>query len=287
MRSVSRRYAGVALDVAAQWSRSVVERMEDLERLARFQRGRLEFQSRPDDVWVVTYPRSGTTWMVYLLHLLLGGTDAFEHIEDVCPWFERSLARNLRTAEDLARLPSPRVFKSHLLPDWTPREGRFVHVYRDGFEVARSYYALYCDYLGYRDTFEAFLRRYMQGHVQYGSWFDHVGAWQREKTRKVIHVEYAQLRRHTNLELRRVALALGLEITEERLAMVCQQASLERMRKLQSRFDHATSIMRERGIKPGSFIGREHERSEHWRHEWEVVANAPPQGRRRLRDFLL
>ena len=42
----------------------------------------------------------------------------------------------------LARLPSPRIFKTHLPRRWLPATGRFVGLVRDPADVALSYFRL-------------------------------------------------------------------------------------------------------------------------------------------------
>lgn len=71
-------------------------------------RGRyLDFVPRDGDIFIVTYPRSGTTLMQMILYQLTtdGGMD-FEHISEPCPYFERAIANR----RDLEALPSPRIF---------------------------------------------------------------------------------------------------------------------------------------------------------------------------------
>ncbi|MCX4245675.1 sulfotransferase domain-containing protein [Paraliomyxa miuraensis] len=242
---------------------SSIDRLEaglgDLRRTAAFVQGRLQFEPRADDVYVATYPRSGTTWMLFMLHLLVRGPEAeFRHLQDVCPWFERSLAIGSLRAEDLRRLPSPRIFKTHLPPRWLPTVGRFVVIVRDPSDVALSYYGLHRDYLGFGGSLDEFLVRFCRGRVQYGSWWTHVEQWQRRAQERpgAVVLRYEALRADPLEGLREVAEAVGWSVDEARLAAAVEGASLSRMKALEERFDHATSLLLERGVSPRSFIGK-------------------------------
>lgn len=252
-----RRALATALGLGVSSIDRLSEGLGDLRRTTAFVQGRLAFEPRADDLYVATYPRSGTTWMVYLLHLLCRGPDAeFRHIGDACPWFERSLAVGSLRPADLRQLPSPRIFKTHLPPQWLPKVGRFVVIVRDPADVALSYYGLYRDYLGYAGSLDAFLAQFAQGRVQYGSWWAHVEQWQRRAgDRGVVCLRYEALRADPRSGLRRVAEALGLPHDEARLAAAVEGASLSRMKQLEARFDHATALLLERGVSPRSFIG--------------------------------
>lgn len=232
----------------------------DLRRVAAYTRGRLALRPRPDDLYVATYPRSGTTWMTYMLHLLLRGADApFEHINDACPWIERSLARGIVDATELNALPSPRIFKTHLLPRWLPSGGTRIYIERDPGDVAASYFRLYRDYLGFTGTAAQFVERFERGQVQYGAWWTHVARW-REHARAgaVVWLRYEELLADPAAGLRTIAEAAGLRVTDEAIEAAVAGASLSAMKALEGRFDHATALLRERGVKPGQFIGARH-----------------------------
>lgn len=250
-----RRALGTALGLGVAAIDGLDAGLGDLRRTAAFARGRVLWQPRASDVFVATYPRSGTTWMLYMLHLLVRPEVEFGHIGDACPWLERSLAVGSTSPEALARLPSPRILKTHLLRQWLPRQGRFVVIVRDPADVAASYYALYRAYLGYQGTLDEFLARFVAGRVQYGSYWAHVGGWARAPG-DVHLVRYEALRADPAGELGRVAAFAGLPTDPARIAAAVEGASLLRMKALEERFDHATAILRERGVQPRSFIGR-------------------------------
>jgi hypothetical protein len=134
-----------------------------------------DFTPRADDILVVTYPRSGTTWTQMILRQLTtdGGMD-FAHIAQVSPWLEWAL----RSGRDLDRLPAPRVFKSHLSYRRIPKGPcRYIYVARDGRDVAVSYYHFARTHMQYRGTFGEFYDRFLTGDDTYGSWLAHVAGW--------------------------------------------------------------------------------------------------------------
>jgi hypothetical protein len=230
----------------------------DARRTLSFLRGRVEFRSREDDVYVVSYPRSGTTWMQLMLHLLAGRDQLdFSHISEVSPWFERSLAVGSMCADDFEGFPSPRIFKSHLPHGWLPRAGRYVYLWRDGRDVAVSYFHLYCSLLGFDQDFQAFFQRFLRGELQYRSWFDHVAGWMARATDpRVLIVRYEDLRQDRAAVLRRVAAHAGMSVSEEHLARVVATSTFEAMKAQESKYDHATALRLERGHAAQPFLRR-------------------------------
>jgi hypothetical protein len=134
-----------------------------------------EFVSRTDDIYISGYPRSGTTWMQMILYQLTSDrTISFEHIFEVIPFLELSL----RDGRSLESLPSPRIFKSHLLYRILSRyQGRYIYIMRDGRDVLVSNYYLYKRYYDQTIVFSEYFNKFIKGHVQYGSWFRHVKEW--------------------------------------------------------------------------------------------------------------
>lgn len=232
--------------------------VSDGSRTVKFLRGRARFDSREDDVWVASYPRSGTTWMQGIVHLLMSGARGFEfdHLSEVSPWWERALAWRSEAVDELARLERPRVFKTHLPRRWCPSRGRFIYVWRNPEDVAVSYFHLYRRYLRFEGTFDDFFERFLEGRVQYRSWFRHVAGWRQAAARdsKILMVSYEGLRADPVEGIGRIARFCGVTADETRLKEVARLSDFSRMKKDEDKFDHLGELMRTWGIRPGSFI---------------------------------
>jgi hypothetical protein len=224
--------------------------------VTKFLRGRLELDVRPDDVFISSYPRSGTTLTQWILYLLAHGVDDEpNHLTQVSPWFERSLAIGELTAVTLEGFPSPRIFKSHLPREWLPDGARYVYVERDVRDVLVSYYHFYGAYLGFRGTFDEFYARFVAGRVQYGSWFDHVAGWHAHAgDPDVLIVRYEDLLADRRGSIERLLGFLGWDRDESAIARVVEESSFDAMKRRETVFDHATALLLERGVSPESFL---------------------------------
>ncbi len=228
---------------------SAFDFLGDLPRTGRFLLQRRRLAARDDDVFVASYPRSGTTWLSYATWLLFhpeaaaAKADApppFAHLGEAVPWYERSLARGYRTAEDLDALPGPRVMKTHLHPAWLPRRGRVLYAVRQVEDVVLSYWKLYRSHLGYRGDLDAFVDRFVAGRVQYRRWSDHVAAWSRSGRNPLLLVRYEALRQDPEAQLAEIARFLHVCVGPDEITSIARRSSLSAMKRFEDRFDHAT-----------------------------------------------
>lgn len=231
--------------------------LADAARTARFVRQRQSFRTRPNDIFIASYPRSGTTWAQAIVHFMLGGGSSFdfEHVSDVVPWWERTLAYRDDANRLFEGLPSPRAFKTHLVPTWLPEAAarRVIYLHRDPARVVESYFHLYRDYLGFTGTLDEFAARMRAGRVQYGSQAGHLDAW-RGAAGDILWVAYEDLVARPQEQIRRMAEFLGLPVGSRRVEELANLTSFDTMKRHERRFDHLGELARQRRMSPGRFL---------------------------------
>jgi len=223
-------------------------------RLFRFRQ--LEFVSRPSDIFVASYPRSGTTWLQMIVYQLFSGGDReFIHISQVVPFFERLGIQPGHDVDPVA-LTSRRLFKTHLRYDELPKGDRkYIYVARNGEDVAVSYFNFYRSHLGFRGTFDDFFPLFMAGRVQYGSWFDHVASWRRHKNApNVLFLDYEELVADPAAAIRQVAEFCEIEIDPEKFPRILEACSFPFMKQHEQKFDHVWEVVHELRVQMNTFI---------------------------------
>ena len=129
----------------------------------------------PDDVFLVSYPRSGNTWTRFLLGNLIYQDAAvtFSNIESRIPEIYFNRDRFLR------QLPRPRMLKSH--ESFQPHYPRVIYIVRDPRDVAVSFYHHNVKARNIPDDYPmaSFVPRFIAGEFdrRFGSWRDNVLSW--------------------------------------------------------------------------------------------------------------
>ncbi len=188
---------------------------------------------RPDDTFLVSYPRSGNTWTRFLIANLIypGHPVSFANIEELIPDCEAHSSLYFR------RLPGPRVIKSHEYFDH--RYKRVVYIVRDPRDVVLSYYNFQRKNRQIPDEYS--LAQYVSDFVagrlsssDWGTWGENVGSWLACLDRSgFLLTRYEDLMSDPMLELGRIARFLKIEASAELLATTIERSSAQRMRELE------------------------------------------------------
>ena len=186
----------------------------------------------PDDTFLVSYPKSGNTWVRFLLANLIhpNVTVGFSNINRLLP------APGVLSKRFLRKLPRPRILKSH--EPFDVRFRKVIYLVRDPRDVAVSEYHfdLKKRYIEPDVTLEQFVKRFIAGETSsYGSWWEHANSWiaTRHGNPGFLLVRYEDLLSDSIGETAKIAEFLGIQATTERLQAAVERSSADRMRKLE------------------------------------------------------
>jgi hypothetical protein len=201
-------------------------------------RARRAYQGFEDDIFIVSYPKSGTTWIQMILHQIMSdGAMNIPHIDIVAPHFEETLLPFGRTIDELSR---PRVVKSHLSYQQIPKgPGRYIYALRDGRDVAVSYFHQFSHL--YKDTFDRFFDDFMRGKLPYGSWFSHVAEWTDNRNDlNMLIVKFEELASNLPAAIRRIAAFCNIKLDERQFPRILGNCTFTTMRRYEAKFSLAT-----------------------------------------------
>uniref|UniRef100_UPI00398F602F sulfotransferase family 2, cytosolic sulfotransferase 2 n=1 Tax=Pristiophorus japonicus TaxID=55135 RepID=UPI00398F602F len=199
---------------------------------------REEFQVRDDDVFIVTYPKSGTTWMQEILPIIYSNGDLTPVLTipnwDRVPWLEQTTAQLT-----LENKPSPRLITTHMLYHLMPKsfytsKAKVIYVVRNPKDVLVSsfYYHGIAIFLDNPGTFEEFMQRFLEGNVIFGSWFDHVKSWWALKDNEnVLFVSYEEMLQNMKGMVVKISEFLGKPLSDDMIEVIVNQSQFNNMRE--------------------------------------------------------
>jgi hypothetical protein len=224
----------------------------------------------PQDVFVMTYAKSGTNWMMQIVYQLIHhGKGEFDHIHDVVPWPDarlmsplmRDYAIPLKQATEWQTAPERRrIIKTHFNWELLPysEEARYIAVIRDPKDVfVSAYFFIKGTGMGAAmpsvDTmYRLFLAdKFLLG----GSWAGNAaGYWAQHNRPNVLLVSFASMKRDLESAVRRVAAFLDIRVSDDVIGAVCEKASFQYMKAIDHKFGvgrmipwHAPSTMMRKG----------------------------------------
>ncbi len=187
----------------------------------------------PGDVFLVSYPKSGNTWVRFLIANLVHSSEpvSFLNIESVVPSIYILPDRKLR------QFPAPRILKSHEC--YMPRYRRVIYLVRDPRDVAVSYYYYNMKKRLLREdcTLDQYIPKFIADELDLksGPWGEHVLSWIRmqDTLDQFLLLRYEDMIANPQEELGRVGEYLNLHPDSGQLARAIELSSAKKMRGME------------------------------------------------------
>jgi hypothetical protein len=180
-----------------------------------------------DDIFIVSYPKSGNTWMRFLIgNYLTGNECSFKNCHRITP----DIHMNPDRCKEIDR---PRFIKSHA--PFQPQYPKVIYIVRDARDVAVSYYyhALKHRSIEESTSFESFVDDFNNGAVDsFGTWSNHVSSWLDGKDEdQLLLVRYESMLDDSARELSRVLSFSGIDIDEAAVESAAEASDFKNMQR--------------------------------------------------------
>lgn len=206
------------------------------------------FNVRPDDLFSITFPKSGSNWSQEMIWLLNNDLD-FKTAEKI-RINERFLIleldicfKNLTfdSIERVVKHPSPRHIRSHLpaglLPKqiWT-KKPKIIYIARGSKDNAISYYHHYKNFHRYYASKDDFLEAYLHDMIIFSPQHGHIkDFWYLRNEKNVLFLTFEEMKSDLFSVLQKTCSFLDKNYTDDQLRKVEQFLSFDSMKSKESK----------------------------------------------------
>uniref|UniRef100_A0A3Q4BZ16 Sulfotransferase n=1 Tax=Mola mola TaxID=94237 RepID=A0A3Q4BZ16_MOLML len=241
------------------------------------------FQARPDDILIATYPKAGTTWVSYILDLLYFGQTSPERqtsipLSERVPFLELTVSptnSGVDKAENITT--SPRLIKTHFPVQFVPKSFweqncKIIYVARNAKDNMVSFFHFDRMALTQPDPgdWSSYFKRFLEGKLLYGSWYDHVNGWWKKKQtdNKIHYMFYEDMIEDTGHEIDKLCGFLGLSLSVEEKKRISGGVQFDNMKR-NNMVNYSTSQVMDFKISPFMRKGKVGD----WKNHFTVAQN--------------
>ena len=224
------------------------------------------FKPRDSDIFVISYPKSGTHWLTHIAYLLKYKQKAekpiigtyftvldIPQVEGAAPPPEikagkyPDLSKMIFSKEFIAGLPDPRMFFSHIPYLYLPKNpsSKYLYIYRNPKDAVISMYNFFKGglYNAFEGDFNDFFNVYIEQNCF--NYCEHLkGYFEHSKEEANVYILcYEQLHLHFKAKVEEIGKFIGCEVTEELFELILEETNFETMRG--NKFINGKFVMKE------------------------------------------
>ncbi|XP_069803395.1 sulfotransferase 2B1-like [Dendropsophus ebraccatus] len=198
-----------------------------------------EFQVQDDDIFNVTYPKSGTTWMIEILSLIHKNGDPTWNKTvpnwDRAPWVESpTSAEKLLLSKERPRLITSHLPRKFLTKILQGSKAKVIYTIRNPKDTAVSLYYFSKMSVFYKDpeNMDSFLKDFFSENLPFGSWFKHVKGWMEMQGKDNFMLNtYEDLQLDLRGSVVKICKFLGKELDDKAVDSVVENVSFKSMKE--------------------------------------------------------
>ncbi|XP_071498517.1 sulfotransferase 1B1-like [Diadema antillarum] len=211
---------------------------------------------RPDDVFIITFPKSGTHWVAEIVGLIISdgysekvdrslfsGSIEMIDMDEELPKTREEEEQNppkLTPFIDIIRkAPSPRTILSHLRRDRFPpdmlKKAKVIYVARNPKDVTSSWFNMLSKKF-IPTTWEENVLEFFEGRMSFGPWPEHIQEfWEIRGEQNLLFLFYEDILLDPVTNVKHIASHIGRPLSEKALQRVVENSSILAMKKTYQR----------------------------------------------------
>ena len=191
------------------------------------------FKVLPSDTFIVSYPKSGNTWVRFIVANLVNKNFekiGLKNLDQVIP--------DIHAVKEsvLNKFKAPRIFSSHDYFD--VRFNKVIYVIRDPRDVIVSlyFYLIKLKVLKKNYSRRKYIKRFLDGEFDstFGSWYQNIGSWYGAKDNDIIFIRYEDLLQKKYISFKKISQFLKIKFSKRKFDRVLKNTSFKNLQKQES-----------------------------------------------------